>query len=194
MGEQVMAACRKALDLRYHLLPYLYDLAHEDLPMLRPLVMEFPEDAKCRDITDQFMVGSCLLAAPVLTPGVMARAVYLPKGTWYDYYTGKRYTGGKYVLADAPLDRIPLFARAGAIMPVSVGRPQSTAEITEIELEVFPGNGSFVHYSDDGESMEYQNGKLHRLKIKIRGRNVIQTVLHDGFDAPAQLKVRWMGK
>lgn len=194
LGQQVMDACRKSLELRYHLLPYLYDLAHEDLPMLRPLVMEYPQDAKCRDITDEFMVGSSLLAAPVLTPGVTARAVYLPKGIWFDYYTGKRYSGGKYVLADAPIDRMPLFAKAGAILPVSAGNPQSTAEIGEIELEVFPGNGSFVHYSDDGESMEYQTGKLHRLQIKVRGMQVTQTVLQDGFEAPGQLKVRWMAE
>lgn len=162
--------------------------------MLRPLMMEYPQDAKCRDITDEFMVGSCLLAAPVLTPGVTARAVYLPKGIWFDYYTGKRYRGGKYVLADAPIDRMPLFAKAGAIFPVSAGNPQSTAEIDKIELEVFPGNGSFVHYSDDGESMDYQTGKLHRLQIKVRGKRVTQTVLQDGFEAPAQLKVRWMAE
>ena len=191
-GEETMDACRKALDLRYHLLPYIYDLAHEDLPMLRPLVMEFPEDPMCRDLTDQFMMGDRLLAAPVMTPGVTARAVYLPKGVWYDYYTGKRYTGGQYVLADAPLDRIPLFAKAGAAIPVSVGKPQSTEEIHEIELEVFPGNGRFVHYSDDGESMEYLSGKLHRLGITVHSRTVTQTVLENGYDAPSELHVKWM--
>ena len=74
------------------------------------LVMEFPEDANCRELPDQFMIGEFLLAAPVMTPGVSARAVYLPKGIWYDYYTGKKYRGGQYILADAPLDTLPLFA------------------------------------------------------------------------------------
>lgn len=184
-------ACRKAVQLRYHLLPYIYDVAHSDLPMVRPLVMEFPEDPNCRSITNQMMLGDKLMAAPILDPGVRARAVYLPAGTWYDYYTGKRYTGGKQILVEAPLDRMPLFARAGAAIPVSVGDPQSTAEITQVVLEVFPGTGSFVHYTDDGESMDYRQGGYHALKVQVKGKNVIQSVVHDGYEAPDQLDVIW---
>lgn len=187
--EATMDACRKAIDLRYHLIPYLYDLAHEDLPMLRPLVLEYPDDPNCANLSDQFLLGDKLLAAPITAPGVTARAVYLPKGTWYDYYTGKRYTGGKYILAEAPLDRMPLFAKAGAILPVSVGKPQSTDEITEVALEVFPGNGSFTHYTDDGETMDYENGAIHALKITVRGHEVRQTVIQDGYAAPSELDV-----
>ena len=190
--SQVVDACRKALQLRYHLLPYIYDLAHEELPILRPLVLEFPEDPVCRDLTDQFMLGSALLAAPVMTPGVTARAVYLPKGVWYDYYTGKRFTGGKYILADAPIDRMPLFAKAGAIIPVSVGEPQSTADIETVCLEIFPGNGKMLHYTDDGESLEYQNGKVHVLEICVRGREVRQKVICSGFEAPESLAYSFM--
>ena len=189
--EATINACRKSLQLRYHLLPYIYDLAHENLPILRPLVMEFPQDPVCASLTDQFMLGENLLAAPVMTPGVSARAVYLPKGIWYDYYTGKRYVGGKYILADAPLDTMPLFARAGAILPVSVGDPQCVEEITEIQLEVFPGNGTRIHYSDDGETLAYRDGALHRLEIKVRGREVSQKVLQNGFEAPDALEVIW---
>jgi alpha-glucosidase len=190
--SQVVDACRKALQLRYHLLPYIYDLAHEELPILRPLVLEFPEDPVCRDLTDQFMLGSALLAAPVMTPGVTARAVYLPKGVWYDYYTGKRFAGGKYILADAPIDRMPLFAKAGAIIPVSVGEPQSTADIETVCLEIFPGNGKMLHYTDDGESLEYQNGKVHVLEICVRGREVRQKVICSGFEAPESLAYSFM--
>lgn len=190
--EKTVDACRKALDLRYHLLPYLYDLAHEELPLLRPLVMEFPEDAICRELTDQFMVGSFLLAAPVMTPGVTARAVYLPKGVWYDYYTGKKYRGGQYILADAPPDRMPLFAKAGSILPVAAGLPQSTADIDEVYLEVFPGNGSFVHYTDDGESLAYQNGEIHALEIRVKGQEVAQKVIEDGYPGKSALIVKNM--
>ena len=190
--DAVVDACRKAMDLRYHLLPYIYDLAHEELPILRPLVLEYPEDPVCKDLTDQFLLGDALLAAPVMTPGVTARAVYLPKGTWYDYYTGKRYVGGKYILADAPLDRMPLFAKAGAVIPVSVGKPQSTADITEVELEVFPGNGKMIHYTDDGESMEYSQGRIHVMEIRVKGRTVTQRVIHDGFEGEEQLNYRFM--
>ncbi len=182
-------ACREAIDLRYHLLPYLYDLAHQDEPILRPLVYEYPDDANVANISDQYLIGDKLLVAPVINPGTTARAVYLPAGTWYDYYTGQRYTGGKYILAQAPVDHLPLFAKAGAIFPVSVGTPQSTDDITQVALEVFPGNGSFTHYTDDGETMAYAEGKLHALSVKVRGRTVTQTVTQNGYEAPAELDV-----
>lgn len=191
-GQKTMDACRKALDLRYHLLPYIYDLAHEDLPILRPLVLEFPEDPVCWELTDQCMLGDRLLAAPVMAPGVTARAVYLPKGVWYDYYTGKRYTGGRYILADAPLDTIPLFARAGAVIPVSVGAPQSTEEITQVVFEVFPGNGRFVHYVDDGETLDYLSGGIRKIEAAVHGRKLTQKVLFEGYPGPDQLEIRWM--
>lgn len=187
-----MDACREALNLRYHLLPYLYDLAHEDMPILRPLVLEFPEDPMCRELTDQCMLGDRLLAAPVMTPGVAARAVYLPKGVWFDYYTGKRYSGGRYVLAEAPLDRMPLFARGGAVIPVSVGKPQSVEDIREVVLEVFPGNGRFVHYMDDGETMAYLDGELRALQVSVRGRRTQQKIIAAGYPGPESLRIQWM--
>ena len=189
----VFGDCKaKHLDLRYQLLPYIYDLAHEDMPLLRPMAMEFPEDTLCRTLTDQCMLGQHLLAAPVMTPSVTARAVYLPKGVWYDFYTGKRYTGGQYILADAPLERLPLFARAGAIIPVSVGMPQSVEDIQQIRLKVFPGKGSFVHYTDDGETLDYQQGAIHALQLKLSGRKLTQTVLQNGYPGPETLEAEWM--
>ena len=190
--EATMDGCRKALDLRYHLLPYIYDLAHEEMPILRPLVLEYPDDPVCRELTDQCMLGSQLLAAPVMTPGVTARAVYLPKGIWYDYSTGKRYTGGQYVLAEAPADRIPLFARAGAVIPTAKGTPQSAEEITEVVLEVFPGRGKYVHYMDDGETLDYRQGKIRKLSVSVKGRTVTQKVTEDGYPGPDSLEVKWM--
>ena len=184
-----MNALRKALELRYHLLPYIYDIAHEDLPILRPLVLEFPNDPMCRELTDQFMLGDRLLAAPVMTPGVTKRAVYLPKGTWYDFYTGKRYAGGRYILADAPLDRIPLFANSGAAIPVSDGTPQCSDEITKQYLKVFPGRGEWLHFTDDGVSYAYRSGAYHCLKVSVRGCNVTQTVTHRGYAGDDLLKV-----
>lgn len=186
------AAIRNALRLRYHLLPYIYDLAHEDLPILRPLVLEYPKDPVCRELTDQFMVGPSLLAAPVMTPATTARAVYLPAGVWYDYYTGKRYKGGQYILADAPLDRIPLFARSGAIIPVSVDDPQCTDEIHEVVLEVFPGKGRHVHYSDDGQTLEYSGGKIHILEISVHGNEVTQKVRLKNYEGSDELFVKRM--
>lgn len=190
--QATMDGCRKALDLRYHLLPYIYDLAHEDMPILRPLVLEFPEDPVCRELTDQCMLGDRLLAAPVMTPGVSARAVYLPKGVWYDYYTGKRFTGGKYVLAEAPADRMPLFARAGAVIPVSAGKPQCVEDITEVILEVFPGRGRYVHSMDDGESLDYLKGGIRTIEVVVQGHTLEQKVIADGYPGPDRLEIRWM--
>lgn len=190
-GPEVMDICRKALDLRYHLLPYLYDLAHDALPMVRPLIMDYPDDGNCLNLSDQFLVGSQLLAAPVFIPGITARAVYLPRGIWYDYYTGKKYRGGKYILADAPLDRIPLFAKAGTILPVSEGSPQCVEEIRKLRLEVFPGTGSHIHYTDDGESRDYLTGSFHALQLRVRGRTLSRKVLHDGYQAPDFPEIIW---
>ena len=187
--EKTMELCRDAINLRYHLLPYIYDLAHEDMPILRPMVLEYPDDPECANLSDQYLVGDKLLVAPVMTPGVSARAVYLPKGTWYDYYTGKRYTGGKYILTDAPLGKLPLFAKAGAILPVSVGQPQSVEDIQDVALEVFPGTGRFVHYTDDGESNDYLNGAYHALEIVVHGSKVTQAVIHNEFSGDDQLNV-----
>lgn len=192
--KKTVDACRKAIDLRYHLLPYIYDLAHEELPILRPLVLEFPDDIHCRNLTDQCMLGDKLLAAPVMTPGVTARAVYLPQGAWYDYYTGKRYEGGQYVLTDAPADQMPLFARGGAAIPVSVGKPQSVEDIQQVELEVFPGAGRSVHYTDDGETMAYQTGAIHILEICVQEQQVTQKVLHNGYPGVDALNVIWKGE
>ncbi len=190
--QATMDACRVSLDLRYHLLPYIYDLAHEELPILRPLVLEYPDDPMCRELTDQCMLGDRLLAAPVMTPGVTARAVYLPKGVWYDYYTGKRYTGGKYVLAEAPLERMPLFAKAGAVIPVATGKPQCVEDITQVVLEVFPGNGCYVHTMDDGETFGYRNGELRRIQVRVHGRKIEQKVTANGYPGPDSLDVNWM--
>ncbi len=191
-GQETMDACRVALDLRYHLLPYIYDLAHEEMPLLRPLVLEYPDDPLCRELTDQCMLGDRLLAAPVMTPGVTARAVYLPKGVWYDYYTGKRYVGGKYVLAEAPLTRMPLFAKAGAVIPAAVGKPQSVEDITQVVLEVFPGNGRYTYTMDDGETLGYRNGEIRKIEVTVRGKALSQKVTADGYPGPDSLEIKWM--
>ena len=187
--EATMTLCRDAINLRYHLLPYIYDVAHEDLPILRPLILEYPGDPMCVNLSDQYLIGEKLLAAPVMSPGVSARAVYLPEGIWYDYYTGERYEGGRYILAAAPIHRLPLFAKAGAILPVSAGQPQSTEDIREIALEVFPGTGSFVHYEDDGETLDYESGRYRALKVEVYGTQVTQTVIHSGLDGGEPLEI-----
>ena len=125
IGDETSAVYRTQLKfdrLRYALFPYIYSLAgavtHDGYSIMRPLVMDFRDDLKARDVTDQFMFGPAFLVNPVTEYKARSRPVYLPAGTWYDFWTGKRFTGGTAVTADAPLEAMPLFVRAGSIVPV----------------------------------------------------------------------------
>ena len=130
-GETVLGHVREAIELRYRLLPYLYAsfvrAAETGAPVQRPLVFDFQRDAAVRDIDDEYLLGPDLLVAPVLEPGATARQVYLPAGDWYDWHTGERHAGGRWVVAPTPMERIPLYARAGAVVPMWAQAPPSTS-------------------------------------------------------------------
>jgi alpha-glucosidase len=130
-GPEVEARCREAIELRYRLLPYLerqFEDAHRTgLPIARPLWLEFPQDRACADLADQFLVGPDVLVAPAYQPGMRARAVYLPPGTWIEFHDRAALAGGRWIMAAAPLDRIPLFVRDGAIVPMLKRTPQHAA-------------------------------------------------------------------
>ncbi|MEY7851033.1 TIM-barrel domain-containing protein [Natrarchaeobius sp. A-rgal3] len=164
-------------ELRYRLLPYIYSLAgwetHDEYTMFRHLAFEFREDERTHDVTDQFMCGPSLLVCPVTEPmyygpdsttlegRAKAREVYLPDGTvWYDFWTGERYDGGQTILADAPIEKMPLFVRAGSIIPMGpVVNHTGERPDAPWELRVYPGrDGSFEIYEDAGDSYEYEDG------------------------------------
>ncbi len=164
-GAEVEEICRRYISLRYLLLPYFYnqfwEAALEGTPVMRPLFWEFPDDPNGYAVDDQFLLGPSLLVAPVIKPGANQRAVYLPAGSeWYDYWTKQKHAGGQYVTVAAPLDTLPLFVRAGAILPMT--EPIESMQqkvIDKIILDVYPGrktSGSL--YEDDGESFEYEVG------------------------------------
>ena len=184
--ETTIDAVRKTVKLRYRFIPYIYDLAHEcektGAPIVRPLVYEYPADEHVRNISDEYMLGSFVLVAPVIAPGKEAREVYLPDGDWYDYYTGEKYSGGRYILADAPLDKVPVFIKAGAIIPVADGEIRSTEDITEDKISIltYPGKGSFVHYQDDNETFAYRNGAYNAVEYTLDGDKLEKKVLHKG--------------
>lgn len=184
--ETTIDAVRKTVKLRYRFIPYIYDLAHEcektGAPIVRPLVYEYPVDKHVRNISDEYMLGSFVLVAPVIAPGKEAREVYLPDGDWYDYYTGEKYSGGRYILADAPLDKVPVFIKAGAIIPVADGKIRSTEDITEDKISIltYPGKGSFVHYQDDNETFAYRNGAYNAVEYTLDGDKLEKKVLHKG--------------
>ena len=149
---------------------------------MRPLVYEYPVDKHVRNISDEYMLGSFVLVAPVIAPGKEAREVYLPDGDWYDYYTGEKYSGGRYILADAPLDKVPVFIKAGAIIPVADGEISSTEDITEDKISIltYPGKGSFVHYQDDNETFAYRDGEYNAVEYTLDGDKLEKKVLHKG--------------
>ena len=172
--------------LRYRLLPYVYSLAaqvtREHGTMMRALWMDFPADTSVRDTGDEYMFGPAFLVAPVTTPmyhvspefttplpAAKTRSVYLPAGApWVDFWTGASVTGGRRVEAPAPLDRLPLYLRAGSIVPM--GPPlQHTSEkpADPIELRVYTGaNGRFTLYEDDGETDAYERGASAEIPIR----------------------------
>ena len=162
-GERVENICRQFLELRYRLLPYIYTLFWQatttGAPILRPLLYHFPNDSQTYTLSDQVMLGPSLMAAPIYRPGVEHRAVYLPQGTWYDWWSGKSYEGPTHILAHAPLEKMPLYVPAGAIIPMGpVMQYSDERPLDELTLKVFPGKGEGVLYEDDGTSFDYQAG------------------------------------
>ena len=151
--------------LRLRLLPYTYSLAwrvtHDDYTIQRPLVMDWPNDENVRYIGDQFMFGPSLLVNPVTVEGATERTLYLPPApAWYDFWTGKQLRGGRQILAQAPLDRIPLYVPAGAILPLGPAREYAAqAPDAPIDLRIYPGaDGSFNLYQDQGDGYQYEKG------------------------------------
>lgn len=164
-GKQAEPILEKYLRLRYQLMPYIYSLgwqAHQEgAPFMRGLFLDFPKDENVADIGDEYMFGPALLVAPVTEQGATTRSVYLPAGTdWYNFWTNEKMQGGQRITVKAPIDTIPIFVRAGSIVPL--GEPvQSTNEIQKIaKIKIYPGaTGHFTLYSDDGTTYAYESGK-----------------------------------
>ena len=186
-GKQAEPILEKYLRLRYQLMPYIYSLGYHSYltgaPFMRALFMDFPDDPKVANIPDEYMFGPALLVAPVTEQGSTSRSVYLPAGCdWYNFWTNKRLKGGQTIVAAAPIDTIPLFVRAGSIVPVgatilSTQQPQAIASV-----RVYPGaDADFTLFSDDGTTYAYEKGagsitKLHWDDSKRR-------LIHEGATA-----------
>ncbi len=171
-GASVEKIVRESLELRYKLLPYLYSKfweSHETgAPIQRPLLFDFQHDPTARDTDDAFLLGDALLVAPVTEPGKVARTVYLPRGTWYDWHSGQAHAGEHYITAAAPLERIPLFARGGSIIACHARALRSTGEhhATDLELHLFvpAEDGEFrsTLHEDDGRTKAHAKGAYLR--------------------------------
>jgi alpha-D-xyloside xylohydrolase len=150
--------------LRYRLMPYIYSEAWQVTnnhgTLMRPLVMDWREDVEAQNTGDEYLFGPAILVSPVYTQGVSSRTVYLPKATWYDFWTGEKVEGGKRIQADAPLEKLPLFVRAGSIVPMGPKMEWATEKPADpIELRIYGGaDGDFNFYEDENDSYRYEKG------------------------------------
>ncbi len=164
-GKQAEPILEKYLKLRYQLMPYIYSLGYKTYqtgaPFMRALFMDFPGDPKAVDLRDEYMFGPAFLVAPVTEQGATSREVYLPAGTdWYDFWTSQRMHGGQVIKVGAPIDTLPLFVRAGSILPLG-SAIENTGQEQKIErVKVYPGaDGEFTLYNDHGKTYAYEKGE-----------------------------------
>ncbi|HET7105128.1 MAG TPA: TIM-barrel domain-containing protein [Terracidiphilus sp.] len=165
----VEVICRKFLDLRYQLIPYIYSMAAQTrdtgIPLMRALWLAYPNDARASLIDDSYLWGDSILVAPIYANGATERTVYLPDGAWWNFWTGEKLEGGREATAKAQLDSMPLFVKAGAIVPMGPVKQYASEQSDEpMVLKVYPGaDGSMRWYDDDGVSFDYEHGEFLRV-------------------------------
>jgi alpha-D-xyloside xylohydrolase len=186
-GKAAEPILEKYLKLRYQLMPYIYSLGYQTnqtgAPYMRALFMDFPNDPNVAAMGDEYMFGPAFLVAPVTEQGATSRSVYLPAGAdWYNYWTNQRLRGGQTVKVNAPIDTLPLFVRAGSIVPV--GEPvESTSQTQKLaKVRVYRGaNGAFTLYDDDGKTYAYENGDSRI--TRLTWNDATGRLSHEGFQA-----------
>jgi alpha-glucosidase/alpha-D-xyloside xylohydrolase len=162
---RVEPICRKYLELRYRMLPYLYSAVHEcatnGMPIMRALWLYFPDDPKAVDCGDEYLWGKSILVAPVVEKGATNRRVYLPRGGWYDFWTHERLEGGREIDRGIDLETIPLYVRAGSILPLGPVKQFTGDKVDEpLSVLIYPGaDAAFLLYEDDGTSFNYRKGE-----------------------------------
>jgi alpha-D-xyloside xylohydrolase len=181
-GPQVEQILTQYDELRYRLLPYIYSAAwgitHNGETLMRALPLQFSSDPRARTVSDQFLFGPALLINPVTTEGATQRTVYLPAGTnWVDFWTGKRVSGGQTTTADAPLDRIPIYAKAGSIVAFGPSAQSASAKSDPIDLRIYAGaDGDFNLYEDEGDSYDYEHGAHSIIPIHWNDQAQVLTI------------------
>lgn len=172
-GEPFESLNRAAIELRYRMLPYIYtafwQCSQTGMPMMRPLFLAFPGDPAACEAEDEFMFGDHLLVAPMLGEGATRREIYLPEGRWYDFWSGRAFDGPTVVEADAPLGRLPLFTRAGSVIPNWPVMQYVGERVPDpLTLHVFPGSGESLLYEDEGEGWEHKDGANRLSRFALR--------------------------
>ncbi len=184
-GPRAEKIAKKSIELRYELLPYIYDLYYishkEGLPIFRPMIMEYEKDMNLLNIREQFMLGENMLVAPVLYEGERSKTVYLPKGSWFNYFTMEKLQGGKWYKLPCELDEILVFVKEGSIIPTYNKKFRNVKERpNNILLKVFGENAKGFHYNDDGHTMEYLEGKYTYMDIEvIEGKEEFKYIHND---------------
>ena len=177
-GDEVLGCAREALKLRYRLLPYIYsafvEASETGAPIQRPLIFDYQDDASVRNLDDEYLFGRDLLVAPIWAAGQESRETYLPAGTWYDWHTGEAIASkGQSVHSDAPISRIPIYARAGSVIAMLPTAPLNTDAIdrSRLELHVFApladGTTTSFVQEDDGLTFDALAGKLVRTTFAV---------------------------
>ncbi|HEV3036579.1 MAG TPA: glycoside hydrolase family 31 protein [Candidatus Angelobacter sp.] len=168
--------------LRYRLLPYIYSVAwkvtSEGYTLMRPLVMDFRTDLRAQNIGDEYLFGPAILVAPVTEPAAASRHLYLPEAKWYDFWTGETVNGHRTIDAAALLDKLPLFVRAGSIVPLGPDVEFAAQDLSgPIELRIYRGaDGDFDLYEDQGDTYSYERGVYATIPLHWDDKNRVLTI------------------
>ena len=178
-NAQVEPICRQYLNLRYQLMPYTYTITREahdtGMPLMRALWLQYPHDPEAVKLGEEYLWGRDLLIAPIVEKSAKSRRLYLPKGMWFDWWTGERLEGGQWIRRPVDLATMPIYVRAGAIIPLDPVRQYISQSVTEpTTLRVYPGaDGEFTLYDDDGQSLDYlKDSDTKTLWLRLRWDDV----------------------
>ncbi|PLR97756.1 alpha-glucosidase [Bacillus sp. T33-2] len=184
-GEKYEKVIKKYIELRYKWLPHLYTLFAEayrsGIPVVRPLLMEYPDDEKTYNLSDQYMIGDNVIIAPIMQPSVEHRVVYLPEGNWVSYWTEEVYEGGKHHMVHADLETLPIFIKQGSMIVHSEVRESTEAIDSKRTIHYYFSEGdsfAFKMYDDDGKTFAYENGEFleHAVQIQSSNKDIIVSI------------------
>ena len=187
--EETLNIFKKYLKIRYEFIPYLYNLAQEmsfkGEPIVSPLFYHFEDDENTLEINDEYMVGDSLLVAPILDKDARRRMIYLPKGTWIDLFTGKKYIGGKYIIFAENLAESGYFIKNNTLIPMFENLKHiKKSEIDTLVIKVFGNSGKVKIYEDDGETLDYEKGIYNIYEAKVNKDKFTFKKVKGSYDSP----------
>ena len=200
-GDETKEITKKYIELRYKFITYLYNLMKNSMatgePVMRPLLYHYQNDEKTYDIYDQFLYGENIMICPIVRPGASARMVYLPEGEWYDYWTDEKINGGQNIIKEAPLDVLPIYIKAGTILPQDEVMNYVGEREGILNIHCYAGKSSeYTIYLDDGISFDYENGKYAEVQINMqedKDKITVNTIVKkDGYTVP-EMKIHLHG-